>query len=203
MTEELVQVRKSTALPLMAAAGVVCIVVAVVTLSTRHSGAQHSGSAMPIAVTAATSPPSSDSPSTSPVPTVVRFPDEGLSMVSAPTNAITAVGASDTIASFGSLAPIRSHYSSAVSTPSIPPTIVLVDVTDSLPLDESTEGASNPPSQYRAWLVTYAGTTPDFRGPPGASLPPANSLTCDLVGIRNASTGEWTKIFQSCSPTKS
>jgi hypothetical protein len=195
-------VRKSTALPLAAAVGVVCVVVTTVALSShRASHAQSSGSAE-VGGLAITSPAASASLSSSPLPTAVRYPAEGLTMVAAPTEALTSVSASETLASFGTLAPVLAHYSSVVSAPSASPTIELVDVTDSLPLNESTESASSAPAQYRAWLVIYTGTSPDFRGPPGASLPPANSLACDLVGVRNANTGEWTKIFQSCSPTE-
>lgn len=53
---------------------------------------------------------------------------------------------------------------------------------------------------YTAWVITYSNTTEPIVGPPANSSKIASGgKNCGFVGIMDASTGDWTDFFQSCS----
>jgi hypothetical protein len=172
------------------------------TRNTAASGTSSEQSAPSRAGTAATDRKTQQPLAPPPLqPGEVRYLPEGVDTFPAPSGAKPAVSTATTVETFKALAPVVGHFSAVTATST--PNVRLVTVTDTQPLDEATETGTTAPETYLGWLVVYTGTTPVlYGGIHAGTAPDSSSFNCDLVGIRNATTGQWSKVFQSCSGSK-
>lgn len=181
------------AIPTLIAAAVASGFVIFDPLGTHRTGVDSLRSAVIANATGAATPsPSTSSSATAPK----QYSAEGLEMSPA-TAATPNYSKADTESAFRTLPAIVGHFSqvTAASTP----LTELMTVTDRQPIDQPTESGTVAPQSYVAWVVTYSGTHPVLYG--GVNVgprPDPSAFQCDLVGVRNAMTGAWTKVFQSC-----
>jgi len=126
-------------------------------------------------------------------PGEIRYASQGVSMLPASPDAQPAHSQADALAAFKSQAPVINQFAQDIA--GLQPDVELMNVTDTQPADGSTA-----PEAYLGWVIIYHGVPPVFYGGIGSSPPPDGSnMSCDLVGIQNAQTGEWTETFESCS----
>lgn len=126
-------------------------------------------------------------------PGEIRYASEGVSILPAAADAQPVHSKADALAAFNAQPPVIIQFAQNIA--SFQPDVHLMNVTDTQPVD------GNPaPEQYLGWVIIYHGVPPVFYGGVGSSPPPnASNMSCDLVGIQNAQTGEWTETFESCS----
>jgi hypothetical protein len=126
-------------------------------------------------------------------PGEIRYASTGVSMLPAGADARPVYSKAYALATFNAQPPVINQFAKDVA--SLRPDIQLMNVTDTQPVD------GNPsPEEYLGWVIIYRGVPPVFYGGIGSRPSPnASNMTCDLVGIQNAHSGEWTATFESCS----
>jgi hypothetical protein len=127
------------------------------------------------------------------LPGEIRYASQGVSMLPASPTAQPTYSRAGALAAFNSQAPVVNQFAQDIA--SLQPDVELMNVTDTQPADGNTA-----PEEYLGWVIIYHGVPPVFYGGIGSSpSPDVSNMSCDLVGIQNAQTGEWTETFQSCS----
>jgi hypothetical protein len=126
-------------------------------------------------------------------PGEIRYASEGVSILPAAADAHPVHSEADALAAFDAQPSVINQFAQNIA--SLQPDVQLMHVTDTQPVD-----GNPPPEEYLGWVIIYHSVPPAFYGGVGSSPPPDGSnMTCDLVGIQNAQTGEWTETFESCS----
>jgi hypothetical protein len=113
-------------------------------------------------------------------------------MTPAASNAQPAYSQAEALAKFQAQPPVENQFAQDIA--SRQPDIELMNVTDT----QQPDGSAGP-EEFLGWVITYQGVHPVFYGGYGSSHADPASMSCVLVGIENAETGQWVDTFESCS----